>query len=299
MGVREPLRQDRIDSAGAGGALGRRSFLAGSLAGLAAAALAPNFLAPRPLAAAEPAADTSLRARTEATRLLPLSELTAETRRKLLAVVERPTIFRRLPHKSFDCDPELYLFLIRNPEVVVNIWEIMGISHMTAERLAPYQWKGDDGTGTECDLELVYGTDELHILYGDGFYSGPLLKRKIMGRCVLILNSGFSQAGDHRWQIGNRLDVFLQLDDTGADLVARTISPWVGKVADSNFAESCKFASRLSLTAEQNAAGMQRLADKLTKVEPEVREQFARISAGIEQRAATRTLAAGQARQRG
>jgi hypothetical protein len=175
----------------------------------------------------------------------------------------------------------------------------MGVSNMTAERQGPYQWKGDDGTGTECDLELVYGTDGLHVLYGDGFYSGPLLKRKITGRCVMILNSGFGQTGDGRWLVGGRLDVFLQLDDTGADLVARTISPWVGKVADSNFAESCKFASRLSLTAEQNAAGMQRLADKLTRVDPEIRGEFARISAGIEQRAATRSLAAEQSGRRG
>ncbi|HEX5103685.1 MAG TPA: hypothetical protein VFV87_07750 [Pirellulaceae bacterium] len=249
--------------------------------------------------AAEEAADTSARARSEATRLLPLDELTAETRRKLMAVVERPTIFRRLPHKSFDCDPELYLFLIRNPEVVVSIWDVMGISNMAAQRLGPYQWKGSDGSGTECDIELVYGTDELHVLYGDGHYSGPLLKRKITGRSVLILSSGYGQAADRRWQVGNRLDVFLQLDDAGADLVARTISPWVGKVADSNFAESCKFASRLSLTAEQNADGMQRLSEKLTKVEPPVRQELARISAAIGQRAETRVLAAGVPERRG
>lgn len=293
MGVWATLRDDRHQSA-CSGLAARRSFLTSCVAGLTAAALPLRFAA-----AAGPAeADTSARARAEAARLLPLSELNAETRRKLLAVVERPTIFRRLPHNSFDCDPELFLFLIRNPEVVVSIWEVMGVSNMTAQRLGPFQWKGDDGTGTKCDLELVYGTDELHVLYGDGFYSGPLLKRKILGRAVLILNSGFAQGGDRRWQIGSRLDVFLQLDDTGADLVARTISPWVGKVADSNFFESCKFASRLSLTAEQNAAGMQRLADKLTNVEPDVRENFARISAGIEQRAATR-LAGGQMGARG
>src|SRR5688572_11794635 len=129
----------------------RRSFMSGCAAGLAAATI-PACYSP---AADMDVADTSAKARDDAVRLLPLNELTAETRRKLLAVAERPTIFRRLPYKSFDCDPQMYLFLIRNPEVVVAIWEIMGISHMTAERLAPYQWKGDDGTGTECDLELV------------------------------------------------------------------------------------------------------------------------------------------------
>jgi hypothetical protein len=84
------------------------------------------------------------------------------------------------------------------------------------------------------------------------------------------------------------LSIFLQVDDSGADLVTRTIAPWVGKVADSNFAESCKFASRLSLTAEQNAPGMQRLADKLTNCEADVRGEFARISGAVQQRAALR-----------
>jgi hypothetical protein len=292
MGVLAALRRREVETPGK---IARRSFLTGCLAGMAAAVVDGGRSR-----GAEPAvADTSQKARNEAVRLLPLGELTAETRRKLLAVVERPTIFRRLPYKSFDCDPELYLFLIRNPEIVVNIWEIMGISSMTAQRMSPFLWKGDDGTGTACDIELVYGTDELHVLYGDGYYAGPLLKRKITGRCVMILQSGFAQAADRRWQVGNRLDVFLQLDDTGADLVARTISPWVGKVADSNFSESCKFASRLSLTAEQNAAGMQRLAAKLTRVDADVRDQFASVSAAVEQRAASRALAAEPVGRRG
>src|SRR5688572_22394362 len=107
MGVWATLRRHCRQAATPTSHPARRTFLAGCLASLAAGAL-PAAKA----SAAEPVADTSLKARTEAARLLPLSELTAETRRKLLGVVERPTIFRRMPSKSFDCDPELYLFLI-------------------------------------------------------------------------------------------------------------------------------------------------------------------------------------------
>jgi hypothetical protein len=273
----------------------RRSFLAGGLAAIAASIWPRTDLS----SAESDAADTSAEARADATRRLPLSELTAETRRKIMAVVESPTIFRRLPQRAFDCDPEMYLFLIRNPEVVVNIWQVMGVANMTAERLGAYAWKGKDGTGTECDVELVYGTDEMHVIYSDGFYEGPLIRRKITGRAVMVMQTGYAQAQDRRWQIGNRLDLFLQLDNAGLDLVARTLSPWVGKVADSNFAESCKFASKLSLTAEQNAAGMQRLAGKLTSCEQQVRDEFARVSVGVEQRAALRNVAASQPVRRG
>jgi hypothetical protein len=86
----------------------------------------------------------------------------------------------------------------------------------------------------------------------------------------------------------NRLDLFLQIDNLAADAVARTLSPWVGKVADANFHESCVFASKLSSTAETNGAGVQRLAEKLTKVEPPVREEFSQVALAVQQRAATR-----------
>jgi hypothetical protein len=61
-------------------------------------------------------------------------------------------------------------------------------------------------------------------------------------------------------------------------------------VADANFEESCHFASKLSQTAEQNAPGVQRLADKLNKVEPPVRDEFARVAAAVQQRAALRDI---------
>jgi hypothetical protein len=182
------------------------------------------------------------------------------------------------------------LFLIRNPEVVVNIWELMGVATMTAQRQGPFLWKGNDGSGTVCDVELVYGTDDLHVIYSDGYYEGSLLKSKTTGRCVLILKSGYGQGEDRRWYIGNRMDVFVQLDNLGVDIIARTFSPWIGKQADTNFQESCKFATKLSQTAETNGPGVQRLAEKLTKVEPQVRDEFARLAAAVQERAAQRDV---------
>ena len=267
----------------------RRSWLTASLAGLGGMLAGSRWLT----AAEGDQADTSARSRQDAVANLPLDKLTAETRRKLLAVCESASIYRRLPHTSVDCDPDMYVFLIRNPEVVVGTWQVMGVSNMTADRTGPYSWRGDDGTGTLCDAELVYGTEDLHIMYGDGFYEGSLLKRKITGRCVLILKSNFAQGQGGRWQVGNRLDMFLQIDSAGADIIARTLSPWVGKVTDINFAESCKFAARMSQTAETNGPGMQRLADKLKTVQPQVRDEFARVSAGVQQRAALRDAGGG------
>ena len=121
-----------------------------------------------------------------------------------------------------------------------------------------------------------------------GYYEGALLKKKVTGRCVMVMRSGYARGADQRTYVANRLDLFLQIDNLAADVVTRTLSPWVGKVADANFHESCVFASKLSQTAEQNNPGVQRLAERLTKVEPAVRDEFAKVAAAVPQRAAGR-----------
>lgn len=261
----------------------RRLFLAG-VAGLIAGAAAPQS----DVWADTAAGDSSNRSRDEAMRAMPLSRLTEEGQRKVLSVLESPTIYRRLPDRTAECDSDLFLNLVRNPEVIVNIWEVMGVSQMTCERIGPFAWRGNDGAGTQCRVELVYGSENLHLYYGDGFYEGSLLKRKTTGRAVMLLRSTYQVGRDAKSYIANRLDFFLTLDNIGADLLAKTIFPLVGSNTDANFEESTKFISKLSQTAERNGPGMQRLADKLTRLSPEVRDSFAEAACTVQQRSALR-----------
>jgi len=233
--------------------------------------------------------DSSDKTRLEAAKAIPFARMNEETQRKVLSVVENPSLFRRMPTKTVDCDPDLYLFLVRNPEVVLNVWQLMGVSNMTAKRIGTYAWEGNDGAGTKCNVELVYGTDNLHILYGDGFYEGPLLKKKMYGRCVIVLRSEAQRGADQRTYMGSQLDVFLAVDNAGIDLLTRTLGPMVGSTAEANFEESAKFLSRLSQTAEANAAGMHRLSEKLTHCDQTVRDQFSQVASVVNQRAAIRS----------
>ncbi|MCE9527462.1 MAG: hypothetical protein K8R36_15575 [Planctomycetales bacterium] len=231
--------------------------------------------------AQEEKADSSREAREEALRIIPWNKLNDESQRKLRSVVDTPSIYRRMPKKTVDCDSGLYLFLLRNPEVVVNMWQVMGVSNMTADRTGPFSWKGNDGAGTQCNVELAYGTNDLHIMYGEGFYEGSLFKRRMSGRCVLLLRSGYAQDG--RSRVATLLDMFLTVDNAGLDLVAKTLSPLVGSTADANFAETAKFLGRVSLTAEKNGPKLEQMTAKLTKVEPQVREQFVQLTTEIYQ----------------
>ena len=237
-------------------------------------------------------ASTTRATRESSIRDIPLDQLTPEARERIASVVSRPSMFRRMPVNVVECDPELYRYLIRHPEIVVNIWQLMGITKVSIERQGPYTFDATDGMGTVTRAELVYGTSDTHLIYCEGSYEGPLFPSRLTGRCVLLLKSGYHEKPDNRWQITNRLDVFLQVDHVGVDAITRTLHPLFGKSADVNFVESTKFLERICRTSEENGPGMQRLAKRLDKVEPDVRSRFSDLTSEVHQSAQQRLAAA-------
>ncbi len=232
--------------------------------------------------AADPAntgASSSAAAKQDAIHRIPFRELNASARSKLENVLDNPSMFRRMPTQTVECDPEMFTFLVRHPEAMVNIWDLMGVTKVAVNRLNPFVFQGHDGAGTTCQAELIYGTDELHIYYGHGTYDGPMVPKELKGRCVCVLH-GKPLPQNKNMMVG-QMDVFIKLDNIGADLVARTISPFVSKTADYNFVESARFVSQISQAAERNPLAMQQLVSKLNKLDPNVREEFSKVARNV------------------
>ena len=74
------------------------------------------------------------------------------------------------------------------------------------------------------------------------------------------------------------MDVFLKLDNVGADLIAKTISPLVVKTADYNYLETLRFVSQLSSAAQRDPEAVERLTARLDGLTPEVRQRFVQIA---------------------
>lgn len=233
---------------------------------------------------------TSREARDEAVRAIPFDRLTDDMQQRLEDVVSKPSIYRRLPPQAIDCDPDMYVFLIRHPEIIVDTWKMMGITKLTVKRTGRFTANATDGVGTVSDIELVYGTPEIHVLYADGEYDGPLFRRKVNGRCVVILRTAYARGADNRTRVSSELDVFLKLDNVGAEIMAKTLHPVIGKSVDHNLTQTMEFIERISEAAESNGPGLQRLADQLPNTSPEVRRQFSELTAIVSHRAALRDM---------
>ena len=203
-------------------------------------------------------------------------------------MVNQASVFRRSPVHVSACDPEMYLFLVRHPEVLVNIWGVMGISNVSIKRTGDVTFRAADGSGTLCDVEFLYGDHKKHVIYAEGSYQGPLFKKPIRARCVLIVRSGYVRETDGRYHVTSRLDMFIKIENLAVELLAKTFQPMVGKASDTNFTETASFIARVSRTAEKNPKGMNGLARKLTKLTPEVRKEFSSLSAKVGEKAKQR-----------
>lgn len=228
-------------------------------------------------------ATTSRAAKEDAIRGIPFQSLSQEAQQRITAVVRKPTMFRRMPVTAIQCDPELHRFSVRHPEVIVSIWQLMGITQVKAQRTAPYVLKCDDGVGTITDMELIYGDADTHVLMCEGAYDGPLFRKPLTGRCVLVLRTSSAQNGTG-YQINNMLDVFVQVDHAGLDIFAKTLHPLLGKSADINFTESMRFMEKMSRAAENNGEGMQGMILRLDGLQPSVREQFKQVVVNVNAR---------------
>lgn len=232
-----------------------------------------------PLVAQDARTGTSSRqAKEQALRSVPMDQLNQETQQKLRPILNRPSIYRRLPHTSIKIDPDYYLHLVRHPEVIINIWQLMGVTQMTADRTGPYTLATDDGVGTLGNVELVYGTNNMHIYYCEGDYKGSVLTRNLRGKCVIILTTDYQLNENGESVANSQLDIFLKIDNATLGLIAKTLHPIIGKTADHNFVESINFLERLNETTVKNGPGVQGMAHRLTTLTQEVRQEFVQVA---------------------
>ncbi len=216
-------------------------------------------------------------ARQQATRGVPFDRLNPNLSGEVREVLEKPSYFRRMPSQQISCDPQMFTFLVRRPEVMVNIWEVMGITKVKAKRTSPSSFMADDGVGTACKCDLIFSDNNLHIYFGNGVYEGSMSPRKVTGRCVCLLRTENQTTNPDAPNISGTMDVFLKVDNFGADLLTRTIGPFVGKTADYNFVETSKFISQISNICQTNPSAAQALVMRLDRVDDATRREFAEI----------------------
>ncbi|WP_147866137.1 hypothetical protein [Stieleria maiorica] len=225
---------------------------------------------------------------------LPMERLTEHAKEKLAAVTEKPTLFRRLPTQAIRCDEELFLFLTRHPEAIIGIWDLMGITKVQATRVGPYRLDAVDGSGTTCQIDLLYGDRNLHVFLADGIYDGKFVQKPILGKGVFVFKSTYAAAADGSTTVTGTLDCYIKFESLGADIIARSLGGLIGKSADHNFIETASFISQVSQACEKNPEGMLEMVDRMPQIDAATRAEFARTIIHVSQRHLANTTPAAK-----
>ena len=228
---------------------------------------------------------TSRKAREQAQSVVPYDQLNPAAVQKIRKIVQKPSIYRRLPTATVSVDHDFYLFLARHPEVIINIWELMDVTEMTANRVAPFKLDTNDGAGTRGEVELIYGTKNLQIFYGEGAYQGTMLPKKLRGKCVIMIQTKYHLDEQGLPATTSQLDIFMKLENVTLGLIAKTLSPLIGPTADHNFVETVNFIQRLNEITVKNGPGVQAMTHRLTNLTPEVSKQFVQLAGLVYDRA--------------
>lgn len=254
-----------------------------------------------PLAQAENAALTATsgrKAREDAIRSIPWKSLTNGEHRMVQYVVRNATLYRRMPTRVIDCDPQVFNFLGQHPEVVSELWKLMGVCNLDLQRIGPETFRASDEAGTSGTMKFLTSDWQPNarnsiVIYCEGTYQGSPVPAEVTARTVMLLRSGSTVETNGRPYVTARLDSFVLVDRMGAGMIAKTIQPLLVKTADHNFVETMKFVSTFSKTAEKNPAGMTRLAQRLENLDEPTRLGVAQVCTA----AAARYQAIGGSRQ--
>jgi hypothetical protein len=200
----------------------------------------------------------------------PASRQTAQT------IINGATIYRRLPTRIIDCDPDLFTFLLQHPEIVIDVWRVMGISQVALTKAPDGVYHGTDGAGTNGTVRYLFSNwgpnaQNLAVVYADGAYSGAPFVTPLKAQSIMLVRSADVQETNGRHYVTVRIDSFVRVEQLGIEIIAKTVQPWINKTADQNVIETLTFVSNFSRTAEKNPAGMQRLACRLNSVDEPTR----------------------------
>lgn len=223
-------------------------------------------------------ASTSTEAMREASRKIPWNRLSPKARAKVQAVLADKTIYRRLPQQSVYCEPVLYHHFLEHPDVVVAIWEKLGITQVSLKEQRPGVYYLKETVGTTAWVEVVYRTENFCVLYAKGSYTGPFIPKTVNGEAILLLHSVFEQDEDGEPYIVAQLDAFVNIQNFGVDVFAKLFAPMLGKIADGNLEQTLAFVGNVSEVAQSNPDAVKRMALKLETIPKETRDELIAVA---------------------
>lgn len=210
---------------------------------------------------------------------LGLERLPADAQRKSQTLLKNVGMYRRLPTISFECDPAVYEYFLKNPDVAVATWRAMDISQFQLQSTGPDRYHADAGDGSVGELELLLHTPSDTMIHCDGAFKSPLLPKPILARSLMRVQTSFAKDQDGRIIGTHSGDVFVEFPSQAVETAARVIAPVSHSIADRNFKQMTLYVHLMSQAMVKNPGWIEQTGNKLDGISELRKKEFLEVSA--------------------
>src|SRR5262245_60306580 len=217
----------------------------------------------------------------DAKDLIPWKALDEKNRARIAEVVEHATVYHRSPSEVFVCKPELYLLLLHEPVMTLELWRALGGCNATLECVGPGQFRGADGHVSTGKWEFAYRSPELNVIYADGQYRGPLLGNTLETKSVLVLRTAYFQERDGKSYVKHQLDGYVKAESGNLKPLARALKPIFQKTVESTMQESMWFVSLMCRYAQHDPQSVAQIVQESDKIPDPLKAQMQKLLAPL------------------
>ncbi|MDR2170379.1 MAG: hypothetical protein LBP59_09575 [Planctomycetaceae bacterium] len=219
---------------------------------------------------------------------IPWDDLTQPVKQKLSSIIQNHTVYHHIPTQAVFCDPEVYQYFLEHPDLLVGFWESLGVTQIALRETDANRYNLIESTGTVADVGILYRSTNCCIVYAKGEYKNPITTRKIDGEALLVLQSRYARNAENEPIVVCNMDVFVKIDNIGADLLVKLFATSLNKIADGNFEQTLGFVSHVSDTSAISANSVKKLTKSVKNVRENVRNDFTDVVDRVSIRAAKR-----------
>ncbi|MDO5565382.1 MAG: hypothetical protein Q4G59_01905 [Planctomycetia bacterium] len=209
---------------------------------------------------------------------IPWQYFSAENQARIKGIISNHTLYRRLPISGGYCNPEILDFVLYHPETIVGLWETLGYTELTLQRVGNSSFLLQDKAGTVGNIDVLFQSDEMLVIWCNGSYRGPVKSGEIVGEMLIVLQVRYTEDVLRKPVAICRLDSFVRVKNVGIDLMGRIFGPALGKIADNNLEQTFVFVSSISKTAEEAPDALRDLVLRTSSLSPQTRENFLLIA---------------------
>lgn len=212
--------------------------------------------------------------RVDPAQVVPLAQIPAASRDQVAEVISDATFHRQGEPETFPCDGNLYLHLVNEPLLPLNLWKDLADSPVQLQKIAPNRYQGSDGSGASAVWEYVHRSARLHVMLAYFNYVSPRGNARIDARIVLLVHADYVRSPGGEPMVRHDVEAYVKVDSKGWKTLARTVRPVIERLLEDQVREAGYFISLMSRLVVTHPNWACQVVGARNDIDPAMKKRF-------------------------